>query len=243
MALQSRALPVLITRPEPQASRFSKVLTARFGTLVRPVICSLIAPRFLSAALPDGRFGAVVLTSETGALAADRLAKAGYMVPHVAFCVGDHTAEVAQGLGFDARSAAGDATALVDLILQHPDRAPFLHLHGHETRGDVVGQLRARGLSAEGAKVYAQEEQPLSVQARALLAQPGPVVVPIFSPRTAKLFAKQLAEHLVSAKVFVVAISEAATKPVLGLGFDIHQADHPTQESLLYAMDKVIFQT
>jgi uroporphyrinogen-III synthase len=243
MALQSRALPILITRPEPQATRFSKVLTARYGALVQPVTCPLIAPRFLTTALPDGPFGAVVLTSETGVLAADRLAKAGHVVPSLAFCVGDRTAEVAQGLGFDARSAAGDASALIDLIQRHPQNAPFLHLHGRETRGDVVRQLRAQDLPADGAEVYAQEEQPLSAAARALLAQPGRVVVPLFSPRTADLFAKQLAEHPVSAQIFAVAISKAAAEPILDLGFEINIADHPTQESLLSAIDKVIFQT
>jgi uroporphyrinogen-III synthase len=243
MALQSRALPVLITRPEPQATRFSSALSARYGALVHPVNCPLLSPVFLTPPLPVGPFAALILTSETGAIAAGRMVKGGGLLPRVAFCVGDRTAEVARDLGFEAQSAGGEADALVDRILRHPEAAPLLHLHGLETRGDIVRRLCAKGLQAEGLEVYAQEPRVLPKEVRGLLAQEGAVLAPLFSPRTAMIFAKQLKTLPISAHITCIALSPAVAQEVGESTRDVRIAMQPTQESLMNAMDRLIFQT
>lgn len=188
MAPQSRALPVLLTRPEAQGDRFAAMLRERFGDAIEVVASPLIAPVFHAPDLPEGDHAAVILTSETGVEAATRLA-ARQPLPKLALCVGDRTAHAARAAGFQARSAAGDADALLAMILADPPKGRLLHLHGRETRGDLAARLTAAGLCVDAATVYAQEPRPLTPQARVLLDGDGPVVVPLFSPRTARLFA------------------------------------------------------
>ena len=142
MTPQSRAIPVLLTRPEAAGDRFAAELADTFGDRVRIVASPLIAPRYLSPALPQGAAG-LVLTSETGVEAARRLRAAGAALPARAFCVGHRTASAAAAAGFDALSAGGDADALVAMILATGKAGPLLHLHGRDTRGNVAARLTA----------------------------------------------------------------------------------------------------
>lgn len=233
MTPQSRALPVLLTRPEAAGDRFAAELEARFGLRVAIVASPLLEPRFLAPALPDA--AALVLTSQTGVQAAARL---GAGLPKRAYCVGRRTADAARAAGFDALSADGDADALVALILSAGDRGPFLHLHGRDTRGDVAARLAAAGLPATGAVVYAQEPRPLSPQARALLEGAGPVLVPLFSPRTAQLFAAT-APH--AAALWIAALSPAVAAALGGLPVARSVvAAHPDAAQLIEAMAPLI---
>lgn len=199
MAPQSRALRILLTRPADQGARFAQDLAIRFGDGIEVLQSPLLAPQVMTPALPEGPFDAVVFTSETAVSAAGAMD-----LPRLAFAVGDRTAQAAQAAGFRTQSASGDAGALIALLLQaRPGRV--LHLHGQETRGDVVGHLRRAGMQAEGAVVYAQMPQPLTEQAQHWLDDDQPVILPLFSPRTAALFAACRA----SAPLWVVSLSPA----------------------------------
>lgn len=243
MAPQSRALPILVTRPEPQGQRFARALVERFGEFVQPMLCPLIMPAYFSPPLPKGPFGALILTSETASIAAGRLAQAGADVPKLAFCVGDRTAKVAEQHGFKAISAQGDATALIDLVVRHPEAGPFLHLRGRDSRGDVVGHLRAAKLFAADAVVYEQQEQPLSEKVWDVLREEGPVLVPLFSPRTAELFVNQINGRSFSSSLVCVTISSAVAEMLVDLPCRVEIAKEPTQDSVMNALDKLIFQT
>ncbi|MFT4150735.1 MAG: uroporphyrinogen-III synthase [Paracoccaceae bacterium] len=211
MAIQSRALPralpVLLTRPQPQADRFAAQMAARFGESVAPVISPLLAPRFLTPQIPAGA-AALILTSETGVQAAARLRQDGAALPARAFCVGDRTAQAAAQAGFAATSAEGDAGALVALILRLRPEGPLLHLHGEETRGDVAARLSAAGIETLSLCVYGQQAQALSPAATTLLAGRAAVAVPLFSPRSARLFVAVAAGA--AAPLHLAAISPAA---------------------------------
>lgn len=207
------AIPVLVTRPEPQASRFAERLTARFGAAVRPVLSPLMVARFLTPDLPAKGFAALVLTSETGAEAAGRLRAGGADLPERAYCVGDRTAEAANALGFRAISARGDAAALERLIMAGPDEGPLLYLHGRDRAADLGAELSTQGRQVVSAAVYAQEVRPLSADAETVLAGPGPVLVPLFSPRSTRVLLAALPAQTVAGLRFV-AISEAARAPL-----------------------------
>ena len=206
MALQSRR--ILLTRPADQGARFAAALRDRFGAQIDIDESPLIAPRLLSPALPAGPFDAVIFTSETAVLAAATLTG----LPRIAFTVGDRTAAAARAAGFMARSAASDAAGLVDLLTTtKPGRV--LHLHGLDTRGDVVMYLRGAGMQAEGAVVYVQQPQPLTCHAQDWLDDDQAVIVPLFSPRTATLFsAAQVTAPLWLASLSP-AVNDAATLP------------------------------
>lgn len=233
MTPQSRAIPVILTRPAAQGDRFAADLRARFGDAVDVILSPLIAPVFPAVTLPDGDFRAVILTSETGAQAAARLPG----VMRAAWCVGDRTAEAARSLGFDARSAAGDADALVAAVLASGEPGPLIHLRGRDSRGEVASRLTAAGLPTAERVVYAQEAQPLTDAARAVLQSDAPVIVPLFSPRTAQLFA---ATHP-KAPLYIAALSPAVAA---GLGDLACQrmtfADHPDAKAMLQALVPLI---
>jgi uroporphyrinogen-III synthase len=125
-----------------------------------------------------------------------------------AWCVGAHTAAVARGLGFDAADAGADADALVAALAARPPAAPLLHARGVHSRGDVAARLSAAGLPTAEVVVYDQRSLPLSPAARAAAASSAPLVVPLFSPRTAALAALVLRDA--AAPVRAAAISPAA---------------------------------
>ena len=185
------AVPVLLTRPAAQAARFADQLTNRFGTRVVPILSPLMRPVFHSPALPAS-CAAVVFTSETAVEAAGYLRAAGQVLPQLAICVGAQTARAATLLGFTARFAQGDATSLAALIRSDPPRGLLLYLHGRETRGNIAEVLNSAGIVTYSALVYQQEAQPLSAAAIQALGEARPVLVPLFSPRSANLLAKAL---------------------------------------------------
>lgn len=206
MAVQPR---ILLTRPQAQSLRFAESLG--LPCLISP----LMAPRFLTPVVPP--HAAVILTSETGAEAAARL-----VAPTFAFCVGDRTASTARSLGFQASSAAGDAEALIAHILAAPV-SPLLHLRGREARGEIAARLTSAGVPTAEAVAYAQEEQPLSPEALAALHGTAPLILPLFSPRSATLLARVVPR----APLTVVAMSAAVAEAARGLDPDPLIATRP----------------
>jgi uroporphyrinogen-III synthase len=184
MARQSTSdpVPVLLTRPKAQSLAFARALAARFGAGVRPVIAPLMEVELLAPPLPPGDFAGVVFTSAHAVAAAARLGG----LPRLAWCVGDKTAQAARAAGFAARSSGGDAGALVAAILADPPGGRLLHLRGEETRGEVAERLVSAGTETVSLVVYRQVAQPMPGAGRAVLAAPGVVVVPLFSPESAR---------------------------------------------------------
>ena len=176
MTPQSRAIPVLLTRPQAQSDRFAAALVARFGASVATTTSPLIAPQFLIPPIPQRPYSALILTSETGALSAAR----PETLPTRAYCVGDRTAAAARSLGLTAVSAQGDAGSLIALILAASETGPLLHLRGQDARGDIAATLTAAGVPTYDAITYDQRPCDLTPEARAaMLAQgadpdPGP---------------------------------------------------------------------
>lgn len=209
MGVGALAPRILITRPEPQASRFATALAEFRAGGIRLVVAPLMAPEFLVPPLPERRdFTALVLTSETGARAAARLRTMGWTLPERAFCVGDRTAAAAADAGFAATSAGGDARDLVALIRGSAGTGALLYLHGRHRAADVGRSLPEREITSIA--VYVQRALPLAPAARALLDGAHPVVLPLFSPRSARLFVA--AAGTVAAPLFPVAISENARR-------------------------------
>ena len=124
------------------------------------------------------------------------------------YAVGDATAEAAEAQGMRAISAGGDAEALLARIAAEGVHGPFVHLRGAHVAADIAGALRAAGHLARDAVVYDQVEAALSAGAQALLQGAQPVILPLMSPRSARIFLAQ-AEG-VSAPLLIAAISRNA---------------------------------
>jgi uroporphyrinogen-III synthase len=215
MTPQSRPPAFLLTRPMAQSRCFAEQLRAGLGAL-DVVISPLMAPEFLPFELPDHDLAAVIFTSAT---AVDAVVRAGTAprLPRLAWCVGDRTAAVARDAGFNARSADGDAEALIAAIRADPPPGPLLHLRGEEARGDIAPRLTAAGIATASCVLYRQVPQRLNQQALALLAQPRLVVLPLFSPRTARLCAEALAGIDLAAHLVTAALSPAVDAAAAGL--------------------------
>ena len=231
MPAQSLAPTVLLTRPAAQSASFAQSLRARVEGL-RVVVSPLMVTVFHTVTLPKEPLQGVILTSQTGAEAAGRLRT---QLPDLAYCVGDRTAQVAREAGFRVQSAQGDAEALLALILREKPQA-LIHLRGREARGDLAQRLSAAGVFTQERVVYAQDAQPLSDDAVAVLSGKAPVLVPLFSPRSAEILGAAWQGLATHAPLVVVAISQAVaeaaafcpTKPVL--------AAHPDAPSMLDAV-------
>lgn len=197
---------VLITRPETAAARFLDGLRAGTDAAFEAIVAPLMRIVALPVAVRTAGLAGIVLTSENGAAVAAGLGLAPGLP---AFCVGARTAEVARHAGFDALVAAGNADALVAMILSRGASGRLLHLRGAHVRGDVAARLRQGGVSCDEAIVYEQVEQPLSVRAQRVLSDRRAVIAPLFSPRTVSI----LAQHgPFSAPLNLVAISEAVER-------------------------------
>ena len=242
MARQSEPLagpqvPVLVTRPRAEGEAFAAALAARFGARVRPVVAPLIAPRFLTPPIADHTYAAVMFTSVHAVEGARRL---GIRLPSLAWCVGRKTALVATAAGFQARSADGDADALVNAVLADPPNGRILYLRGVNTHGNILESLNNFGINTDVAIVYDQEAQPLTAEALALLHSPGPLLVPLFSSRTATLLRAVLPPDI-PAKLHIAAMSPAVAAalgdvPCAALAI----ARHPDAPAMLDAVKSLL---
>ncbi len=193
---------LLITRARAASESFA----ARFAD--RPDLRIVIAPlieivvRPLPAALD--KIGSVALTSAHAVPALVTLAR-----PHLpVFAVGPQTAAAIQAAGLAAEVTGETADDLVATLTANPPPEPVLHLHGTHTRGDVVSRLQAAGLQATGLVVYDQAKRDLTDEARAVLSGTAPVIAPLFSPRSARLFSDAVRGAI--APILPGAISRAA---------------------------------
>lgn len=217
MPRQSQAPVLLLTRPLLQSRRFSAELAAEFPAL-RIEISPLLQPEFRRPALPDRPFGAVIFASET-AVAATTALPDRPRLPQLAYCVGMRTAAAARAAGFQTRSADGDAEALFTLIRQEAPPCPLLFLRGEDSTGDLAERLTLAGTETLSCVVYQQVPQPLTGAAIALLQGRAPVIVPLFSPRSARLFVAAGVGIGLVAPLHIAALSQAvaAALPPLGV--------------------------
>lgn len=200
---------LLLTRPLPAARRFLGALEAAHGAPVPAILSPILAIRPVPVALSE-RPAALILTSENAAARLGELGLGG--LP--AWCVGPRTAAVARAQGGEAVEAGPDAERLLAALLAARPAGPLLHLRGEHVRADLAARLRAAGIEAREAVAYRQEALAPTVEARAALAGPASLVVPLFSPRSATL----LGGWSPRAPLHVVALSGAVAEAAAPLG-------------------------
>lgn len=215
MAKQSHLPTILLTRPLAQSQRFSAELTAEFGP-VDILISPLMQAEFLEAGLPPLPFSAVIFASETAVAAALSLNCASRL-PRKAFCVGHRTGAAAQAGGFQTVVAEGDAQALITLILAADAAPPLLFLRGENSTGLVAETLISAALETVSLIIYRQAACQLSDLAAQRLLAPQPIVLPLFSPRSARLMAEEC--HRIGARspMSVAALGETVADAARGL--------------------------
>lgn len=219
---------ILLTRPEDGAERFVQQLRDRFGDI--PVVFSPLLRIEPSGSQPDlTPYRGVIVTSANG------VPNGGIGVPcHV---VGQTTAQAARAAGLDVQTVEIDAQALIQRILADRVAGPLLHLRGEHARGDIALTLTAAGIQTDEAVVYAQKECPLTPEAQAVLHGKSPVLVPLFSPRTARIFAAQRPQ----APLVIAAMSPAVVQALGDMPVKLLEiAATPDANAMLDATQRLI---
>lgn len=203
--MMASAPSILLTRPSGAAEGFARQL-ADAGVQGPVVISPLLQIETLEAPDMAGAAGAI-FTSKNGVAAVQ-----GRDLR--AWCVGDATARAATDRGWRAVSAGGDAEALYRRVLADAPEGPLWHLRGEHARGDLAARLNSSGITVQEAVVYRQRACALNAAAKHLLSGRDPVIIPLFSPRTARQLVSQAP---FSAPVLVAAISPAVVAEVVNL--------------------------
>lgn len=210
---------LVLTRPAPQARQIADVL----GKDVRIVIAPVMAIVSTGITVDLARYRGVILTSANAVTFAPDLA--GFRV----YCVGKRTAEAARARGADVALVAQDAD---DLVARLHGEGPLVHLRGTHSRGDVAKRLSSAGIETHEVEIYDQKPQPLSPEARALIEGETPVVLPLYSPRSARLLGAAL--RSVGPNVHAIVLSAAVAEAWLAeTGQKAEVCGAPTGEDML----------
>lgn len=225
---------ILLTRPKEGADQFAKALAERFGD-IHVVQAPVLRIEGTGAAVDLSGDPALVFTSRHAVAA---FAGAYPAQGRLCYCVGAATGQAARAQGMRAVSADGNAADLADVIRQKAPQRPLLHLRGDHVASDLAGELRASGLSVQEVIVYRQVPVLLNDAALALLDRENPVIVPLFSPRSA---AQLVTQHRGRAPLWVAAISARVAEVAQGLPVaTLCVADHPDAQAMLEAVAGLI---
>lgn len=145
---------LVVTRPEPEASRTAELLRAR-GHVV--VVAPLLRVELIADAdLGAGPWGGVVITSATALQAIAAHPRKAGLVALPLFAVGRRSAEAARAAGFTTvHSADGDAADLARLVAARADRGhPLLYLAGEDRAANLAAMLAPHGVALAIVEVY-----------------------------------------------------------------------------------------
>lgn len=201
--------PILVlTRPKAAALRLLEHVEHKVGHSVPHVLSPVIQIRSVGdwPELPAG--SEVILTSQQAAR--------GDLTGVVTHCVGERTAHAAQENGAIVETVALEAEDLLRSLKALPKDRAFLHLCGSHKAVDITARLAALGRSCRDIQVYEQAAQPLSAQAQRVLEGEEPAVLPLFSPRSARLVGEGIAKpgphlHVIGMSAAIAAAWGTAT--------------------------------
>lgn len=228
---------LLLTRPAAAAQRFWERLCLDERLSVDVCVSPLLDIVMRDDPILGDGFDGFVFTSRHGVLAAAR-SDLDRGVP--CYCVGQATADAARQAGWSVAVVASCADALVAELSEGRPTAPLLHIAGRETRGQIAARLSDNGLPTEVQIAYDQHLLPFTKDALRVLDGHLPVIAPLFSPRTARHFAR---EHRGGAPLWGAALSRAVAEPLETLPLEaLIVAEHPNVEKMVDAVRTLYFQ-
>lgn len=194
---------ILLTRPIAQSERFAALCHSRFGEAVNIVVAPLMEIRAIPSTLNPGQYTGLIFTSENAVEVAKPLWPG---LNCLAYAVGPRTGLAAEKAGYKVTTASGNVDALYELLVSTAASGPLLHLRGANSAGALAERLGAAGIETDEAVIYDQVPIAISLEAECLLKGELPVVLPLFSPRSATIFWQ---DRVPKAPVTVVAMSQA----------------------------------
>jgi uroporphyrinogen-III synthase len=228
-------LTLLMTRPVADATRFVATLAPDVRAAVAVCTSPLIGISPVSGKIEPGDARGLIFSSANGVQAARDPIPGRDLT---CFCVGATTAQQARDAGWTVAVVSETADDLVAALLADPPALPLLHLRGRHARGEIAARLTRAGCATAEQVIYDQPIRPLSDAARRCLDGDAPVLVPLFSPRTARAFAEQMHGR---APITVVAISDSVAAEVADLPlFGLVTAKQPTGHAMRIAIESVV---
>ncbi len=233
---------VLVTRPEPDASREAEELAARGHEAVLAPLLNIEFARDVPVDLAGAQ--ALIVTSRNAlrALASRRELEDARKLP--LFAVGEATSRTARELGFtEVITGPGRAADLVELVAGrlNPKRGTLVHLAGETLAYDLKPALAARGFTLRQPVLYrAVPAQALPPRALSLLAAGKLDGAILLSPRTARTFASLIERHgrvRQESGPVCYCLSQAVAEAVAPLGFEVRVAAGPREEDVLALLD------
>ena len=227
---------LLVTRPEPDATRTAAELGARGHTVV---VAPLLSVAFPPPPADMARPAAIVVTSQNGVRALSRWpAVAGWRGAPV-FAAGPATARAMAALGFGDVRTGDDAARLAETVVGElaPDAGPILYPAARDRGGRLERTLAEAGFELTVVEAYRAEAAPaLPGAARVALASGSLDGVLLYSRRTATILralagAAGLGEALAALAYFV--ISTQVVDALGAIGATIYVAERPDEDSLL----------
>lgn len=212
---------LLVTRPRVQAEQFLKACEGRLGTSIQNVISPIIEIKPVGLVPDLTQFETTVVTSSNGV---HRLGEA--LRDQRTAVVGEATAELARSFGAEVVMVAQTAAELLQDTA--PLRPPVLVCRGVHARVDLKAEMTAIGIEARSCILYDQASCALSAEAQDLLIGSGPILAPVFSPRSADLLS---AEKIV-APTIVLALSQAVAEAWVG-SEEIRVAIRPDAKAMI----------
>jgi uroporphyrinogen-III synthase len=233
-------MSILITRPEPRASRTKAALETAGRT-------GLAAPLFTIMAMPGprptGHFAALIVTSVNGAAGLSP-ASADLSADMPVFAVGDATAEAVRAGGFaNVQSASGDNRALARLVLsQVAPKVRLLLATGEDHKPDLPAALAKVGYEVVTWLRYKAEAVPaLPGDARDALAGGTLRSVLHYSRRASEAFLSLAADAGLTeqaARLQHLCLSDDVADPLRAAGFaDVRVAAQPEETALMALLE------
>lgn len=234
--------PVLITRPAEDAAPLAEAVAALGGA---PLLCPLLAVRFLDETLDMQGVQALLFTSANGVRAFARLSERRDLP---VYAVGNATGQTAGDAGFQTvHVAAGDVRALATLVREHcdPSGGALFHAAASKLAGDLQGMLSDAGYTVRRETLYRTETaKALSEDAVNALQSDDGAYVLLYSPRTARTF-RSLAEaariEQAMAASTALCLSDAVAAEIRDLPWHaVRLAARPDQSHLLNELEQAM---
>jgi uroporphyrinogen-III synthase len=228
---------VLVLRAAEDAARTAEKLRALNCSAVISPVLEIAAT---GAAIPCGGYDAVIVTSAKGVeFAGDAHSLRGSPL----HAVGEKTAEAARALGFDPDIVAGNAEAILPLLLERYQRAAhFLYLAGRDRQPILEAGLRGAGHEVHTVEVYeARAAEALAAAALSDIAARRVIAALHYSRRSAEIFLELARDAGIEEALGAMthfALSEHVAGPLRTLGLDTLVAAKPDEEHLLSLLSR-----
>jgi len=232
---------LLVTRPQPDATRQAEILQERGH---KAVVAPLLKLELIDEAIPLDDAQALVASSRNAirALAAHPQREEALKLP--LFAVGEATAGAARELGFaDLIIGPGTAAELAALIASEnePGRGRFVHLAGEVLAFDLKSALEAEGFVMDKAVLYrAIPAEAFPPEALTQLSEGRLDGAVLMSRRAAATFATLVVKQGLTpqaARLVCYCLSETVAEEAASLGCQIRVAPRPREEDILALID------